>query len=253
MQGVFSSVLLEAIDATVKAGKQVILFQNRRGYTPLWECEMCHYTPECKNCDVSLTYHKFHHELRCHYCGHHEIPVQQCPSCGANAFKMLGAGTERIEEELGECLPHIRISRMDLDVARGKHAHHKIISEFESGKTDVLIGTQMVTKGLDFSNVHLVGILNADNLLNQPNFRSYERAFQMMTQVAGRAGRSEKKGKVLIQTFNPHHNTIQQVLSSNYLSMYKEQIYERQNFKYPPFYRLIKITIKLFLFGESII
>ena len=244
MQGVFSSVLLEAIDATVKAGKQVILFQNRRGYTPLWECEMCHYTPECKNCDVSLTYHKFHHELRCHYCGHHEIPVQQCPSCGANAFKMLGAGTERIEEELGECLPHIRISRMDLDVARGKHAHHKIISEFESGKTDVLIGTQMVTKGLDFSNVHLVGILNADRMLKHPDFRSIERAFQMMVQVSGRSGRREERGRVLIQTYDPEHWVFPLIENNNYEQFYTLEVAERKQFRYPPFTRMIKLTIK---------
>jgi primosomal protein N' (replication factor Y) len=244
MQGVFSSVLLEAIDGTVKAGKQVILFQNRRGYTPLWECEMCHYTPECKNCDVSLTYHKFHHELRCHYCGHHEIPVQQCPSCGANAFKMLGAGTERIEEELGECLPHIRISRMDLDVARGKHAHHKIISEFESGKTDVLIGTQMVTKGLDFSNVHLVGILNADRMLKHPDFRSIERAFQMMVQVSGRSGRREERGRVLIQTYDPEHWVFPLIENNNYEQFYTLEVAERKQFRYPPFTRMIKLTIK---------
>ena len=244
MQGVFSSVLLEAIDATVKAGKQVILFQNRRGYTPLWECEMCHYTPECKNCDVSLTYHKFHHELRCHYCGHHEIPVQQCPSCTANAFKMLGAGTERIEEELGECLPHIRISRMDLDVARGKHAHHKIISEFESGKTDVLIGTQMVTKGLDFSNVHLVGILNADRMLKHPDFRSIERAFQMMVQVSGRSGRREERGRVLIQTYDPEHWVFPLIENNNYEQFYTLEVAERKQFRYPPFTRMIKLTIK---------
>ncbi len=244
MQGVFSSILLEAIDSTVKAGKQVILFQNRRGYTPLWECEMCHYTPECKNCDVSLTYHKFHHELRCHYCGHHEIPVQQCPSCGANAFKMLGAGTERIEEELGECLPHLRISRMDLDVAKGKNAHHKIISEFESGMTDVLIGTQMVTKGLDFSNVHLVGILNADRMLKHPDFRSIERAFQMMVQVAGRSGRREERGRVLIQTYAPEHWVFPLIENNQYGQFFALELAERKQFRYPPFTRMIKLTVK---------
>jgi primosomal protein N' (replication factor Y) len=244
MTGHFSDELLEAISETLSKGEQIILFQNRRGFSPYVECMTCGHVPHCPSCDVSLTYYKFKSQLRCHYCGYSMANPTHCHSCQSVDLTTKGFGTEQIEMELKSIFPEKNIGRMDQDTTRGKFGFEKIIDSFKNREIDILVGTQMLAKGLDFDNVTLVGIMNADNLLNQPNFRAYERAFQMMTQVSGRAGRSEKKGKVLIQTFNPHHNTIQQVLSSNYLSMYKEQIYERQNFKYPPFYRLIKITLK---------
>ena len=244
MTGHFSDELLEAISETLSKGEQIILFQNRRGFSPYVECMTCGHVPHCPSCDVSLTYYKFKNQLRCHYCGYSMANPTHCHSCQSVDLTTKGFGTEQIEMELKSIFPEKNIGRMDQDTTRGKFGFEKIIDSFKNREIDILVGTQMLAKGLDFDNVTLVGIMNADNLLNQPNFRAYERAFQMMTQVSGRAGRSEKIGKVLIQTFNPHHNTIQQVLSSNYLSMYKEQIYERQNFKYPPFYRLIKVTLK---------
>lgn len=244
MTGHFSDELLEAISETLSKGEQIILFQNRRGFSPYVECMTCGHVPHCPSCDVSLTYYKFKSQLRCHYCGYSMANPTHCHSCQSVDLTTKGFGTEQIEMELKSIFPEKNIGRMDQDTTRGKFGFEKIIDSFKNREIDILVGTQMLSKGLDFDNVTLVGIMNADNLLNQPNFRAYERAFQMMTQVSGRAGRSEKIGKVLIQTFNPHHNTIQQVLSSNYLSMYKEQIYERQNFKYPPFYRLIKVTLK---------
>jgi primosomal protein N' (replication factor Y) len=244
MTGHFSDELLEAISETLSKGEQIILFQNRRGFSPYVECMTCGHVPHCPSCDVSLTYYKFKNQLRCHYCGYSMANPTHCHSCQSVDLTTKGFGTEQIEMELKALFPEKKIGRMDQDTTRGKFGFEKIIDSFKNREIDILVGTQMLAKGLDFDNVTLVGILNADNLLNQPNFRAYERAFQMMTQVSGRAGRSEKIGKVLIQTFNPHHNTIQQVLSSNYLDMYKEQIYERQNFKYPPFYRLIKVTLK---------
>jgi primosomal protein N' (replication factor Y) len=244
MTGHFSDELLEAISETLSKGEQIILFQNRRGFSPYVECMTCGHVPHCPSCDVSLTYYKFKNQLRCHYCGYSMANPTHCHSCQSVDLTTKGFGTEQIEMELKTLFPEKNIGRMDQDTTRGKFGFEKIIDAFKNREIDVLVGTQMLAKGLDFENVTLVGIMNADNLLNQPNFRAYERAFQMMTQVSGRAGRSEKIGKVLIQTFNPHHNTIQHVLSSNYLDMYKEQIYERQNFKYPPFYRLIKITLK---------
>ena len=244
MTGHFSDELLEAISETLSKGEQIILFQNRRGFSPYVECMTCGHVPHCPSCDVSLTYYKFKNQLRCHYCGYSMANPTHCHSCQSVDLTTKGFGTEQIEMELKSIFPEKNIGRMDQDTTRGKFGFEKIIDSFKNREIDILVGTQMLAKGLDFDNVTLVGIMNADNLLNQPNFRAYERAFQMMTQVSGRAGRSEKIGKVLIQTFNPHHNTIQQLLSSNYLSMYKEQIYERQNFKYPPFYRLIKVTLK---------
>jgi primosomal protein N' (replication factor Y) (superfamily II helicase) len=244
VNGTFSTRLLAEILATVQAGKQVILFQNRRGYTPLWECEKCNYIPECKHCDVSLTYHKHHHELRCHYCGYTERPPTQCPKCATNSFKMLGAGTEKIEEELRELLPHVRVSRLDLDVARGKNAHHEIITDFEDGKTDVLIGTQMVSKGLDFTNVQLVGILNADRMMKHPDFRSIERSFQMILQVSGRSGRRDIQGKVLIQTYDSEHWIFPLIMEGDYTSFYRMEMAERLQFRYPPHVRMVKIVVK---------
>jgi len=244
MSGHFSDELLEEITETLSKGEQVILFQNRRGFSPYVECMTCGHVPHCPSCDVSLTYYKFKNQLRCHYCGHSIANPSHCNSCQSVDVTSKGFGTEQIEMELKTLFPEKNIGRMDQDTTRGKFGFEKIIDSFKNREIDVLVGTQMLAKGLDFDNVTLVGILNADNLLNQPNFRAYERAYQMMMQVSGRAGRSEKKGKVIIQTYNPYHNTIQQVLSNDYLGMYKEQIYERQNFKYPPFFRLVKLTLK---------
>ncbi|MVO10371.1 primosomal protein N' [Flavobacterium sp. TP390] len=244
MQGHFSDELLELITEKISFGEQVILFQNRRGYSPFVECMTCGHVPHCPNCDVSLTYYKFKNQLRCHYCSYSIANPSHCHHCQSADLTTKGFGTEQIEMELKSLFPTKSIGRMDQDTTRGKYGYEKIIDAFKNKEIDILIGTQMLAKGLHFDNVTLVGILNADNMLNQPNFRAYERAFQMMTQVAGRAGRKEKKGIVLIQTYNPYHNTIQQVVNNDYKAMYKEQIYERQNFKYPPFYRLIKLTLK---------
>ncbi|RAK25035.1 replication restart DNA helicase PriA [Flavobacterium aquaticum] len=244
MSGHFSDELLEEITETLSKGEQVILFQNRRGFSPYVECMTCGHVPHCPSCDVSLTYYKFKNQLRCHYCGHSIANPTHCHSCQSVDVTSKGFGTEQIEMELKTLFPEKNIGRMDQDTTRGKFGFEKIIDSFKNREIDVLVGTQMLAKGLDFDNVTLVGILNADNLLNQPNFRAYERAYQMMMQVSGRAGRSEKKGKVVIQTYNPYHNTIQQVLGNDYAGMYKEQIYERQNFKYPPFFRLVKLTMK---------
>ena len=244
MSGHFSDELLEEITETLSKGEQVILFQNRRGFSPYVECMTCGHVPHCPSCDVSLTYYKFKNQLRCHYCGHSIANPTHCHSCQSVDVTSKGFGTEQIEMELKTLFPEKNIGRMDQDTTRGKFGFEKIIDSFKNREIDVLVGTQMLAKGLDFDNVTLVGILNADNLLNQPNFRAYERAYQMMMQVSGRAGRSEKKGKVVIQTYNPYHNTIQQVLGNDYIGMYNEQIYERQNFKYPPFFRLVKLTMK---------
>ncbi len=244
MSGHFSDELLEETTETLSKGEQVILFQNRRGFSPYVECMTCGHVPHCPSCDVSLTYYKFKNQLRCHYCGHTIANPTHCHSCQSVDLTTKGFGTEQIEMELKTLFTEKNIGRMDQDTTRGKFGFEKIIDSFKNREIDVLVGTQMLAKGLDFDNVTLVGILNADNLLNQPNFRAYERAYQMMMQVSGRAGRSEKKGKVVIQTYNPYHNTIQQVLGNDYIGMYKEQIYERQNFKYPPFFRLVKLTLK---------
>jgi primosomal protein N' (replication factor Y) len=200
MQSDFSSFLIEHIKEALALGEQVILFQNRRGYTPLWMCEICNWTPNCTQCDVSLTYHKQSNQLKCHYCGYSTPPVGSCSACGSNRLKMLGFGTEKIEDELGVFFPDKIIKRLDLDTTRSKNAYATILNEFGGGGIDILIGTQMVSKGLDFENVNLVGILDADMLLNRSDFRAFERSFQLMTQVAGRAGRRKKRGKVIVQT-----------------------------------------------------
>lgn len=244
MRGHFSETLIEHIEQVVKSGKQVILFQNRRGFNSLIQCRNCGNVNQCKNCDISLTYHKHIDMLRCHYCGYTRQLPPKCPACGSIELKPLGFGTEKLEEDLGLMLPNITVKRMDLDTTRKKHAYANIISAFEDGEIDVLVGTQMVTKGLDFENVALVGIMNADTLLNFSDFRAHERAFQLMAQVAGRAGRKGKRGKVLIQTSEPYHHTIRHVMDNNYLDLFKEEIIERKQYKYPPFYRLIKITLK---------
>ncbi|MBW1296575.1 replication restart helicase PriA [Aquimarina litoralis] len=242
MKGHFSDTLLKAIEEALKEGEQIILFQNRRGYSPVVECNTCGHSPQCPNCDVSLTYHNYRNQLRCHYCGYHIAMLQKCQACGSHELTTKGFGTEQIENELRELFPEHNIGRMDQDTTRGKHGYEKIITKFEEGEIDILVGTQMLSKGLDFRNVTLVGIMNADNLLNFPDFRAHERSFQLMQQVAGRAGRTSKRGKVLIQTYNPFHQILQQVSVNDYDGMYKDQIEERYQYKYPPFYRIIKIT-----------
>ncbi len=244
MTGHFSDKLLDEIKLTLEEGEQVILFQNRRGYSPILECLTCGHSPQCPNCDVSLTYHNNNNQLRCHYCGYHMAMQKKCMACDSVELTTKGFGTEQIETELKSLLPDAKIGRMDLDTTRGKHGHQKIISAFEQESIDILVGTQMLSKGLDFRKVRLVGIMNADNLLNFPDFRAHERSFQLMLQVAGRSGRTENRGKVIIQTYNPHHQIVKQVSENNYSEMYKEQLEERYQYQYPPFYKLIKFTIK---------
>ena len=244
MKGHFSDRLLALIQEALDLKEQVILFQNRRGYSPVVECKTCGVSPECPNCDVTLTFHKFKHELRCHYCSYQRAMPNSCGACGSNTLDTKGFGTEQIELELKEIFPDFKIGRMDLDTTRGKHGYQKIIGAFEAKEIDVLVGTQMLSKGLDFENVSLVGILNADTMLNFPDFRAHERGYDMMVQVSGRAGRSKKQGNVAIQTYNPFHQILQQVSTTNYTEMYKEQLQERYQYKYPPYYRLIKITLK---------
>ena len=244
MKGHFSDRLLALIQEALDLKEQVILFQNRRGYSPVVECKTCGVSPECPNCDVTLTFHKFKHELRCHYCSYQRAMPNSCGACGSNTLDTKGFGTEQIELELKEIFPEFKIGRMDLDTTRGKHGYQKIIGAFEAKEIDVLVGTQMLSKGLDFENVSLVGILNADTMLNFPDFRAHERGYDMMVQVSGRAGRSKKQGNVAIQTYNPFHQILQQVSTTNYTEMYKEQLQERYQYKYPPYYRLIKITLK---------
>ena len=244
MTGHFSDRLLKLIQEALDLKEQVILFQNRRGFSPVVECKTCGVSPQCPNCDVSLTFHKYRYELRCHYCNYQRAMPNSCGACGSNTLDNKGFGTEQIELELKELFPDYKIGRMDLDTTRGKHGYQKIIGAFEAREIDVLVGTQMLSKGLDFENVSLVGVLNADSMLNFPDFRAHERAYDMMVQVSGRAGRSKKQGNVAIQTYNPYHQILQQVSTTNYAEMYKEQLQERWQYKYPPFYRLIKITLK---------
>ncbi|MFD0932981.1 primosomal protein N' [Psychroflexus salinarum] len=244
MTGHFSETLLNAIKETLKEGQQVILFQNRRGFSPILECNTCGHAPQCPNCDVSLTYHKHNNTLRCHYCGYHIAMQTKCMACGSTDVTTKGFGTEQIETELLAMFEDKVIKRMDLDTTRGKYAYEKIISAFENREIDILVGTQMLTKGLDFRHVKLVGVMNADSLLNFPDFRAHERSFQLLVQVAGRAGRTDEQGQVLIQTYNPYHRILQQVTTNSYDEMFKEQLDERRHFKYPPLFRMIKITFK---------
>lgn len=240
----FSDTLLRAITDAIGLGEQVILFQNRRGFSPILECTTCGHAPQCPNCDVSLTYHKYRNQLRCHYCGYHIAMQLKCMACGSPDLTTKGFGTEQIELELKELYPELNIGRMDSDTTKGKYGFEKIITAFEQEEIDILVGTQMLTKGLDFRNVSLVGILNADSMLNFPDFRAHERSYQLIAQVSGRAGRTEKQGKVLVQTYNPYHQILQQVSANKYTAMYEEQLEDRRSFKYPPFYRLIRITLK---------
>ena len=244
MKGHFSDRLIEEMTETLQDGHQIILFQNRRGFSPIIECLTCGHSPQCPNCDVSLTYHQYRDQLRCHYCGYTSVMIKKCEACGSVDLDNKGFGTEQVEEEAQQLFPDYKVGRMDLDTTRGKYGYEKIITSFEQQELDILVGTQMLTKGLDFRNVKLVGVMNADNMLNFPDFRAHERSFQLLMQVSGRAGRTDKRGKVLIQTYNPFHNILQQVSTNKYLEMYNEQINDRYNFKYPPIYRLIKITLK---------
>ncbi|MFY0712807.1 primosomal protein N' [Seonamhaeicola sp. NFXS20] len=244
MKGHFSDRLIEEIIEVLEEGKQIILFQNRRGFSPIVECNTCGHSPQCPNCDVSLTYHRYRNQLRCHYCGYNMSMPQTCMACGSPDLDSKGFGTEQIEEEAKLLFPDAKVARMDLDTTRGKYGYEKIITALEQQEIDILVGTQMLTKGLDFRHVKLVGIMNADNMLNFPDFRAHERSFQLMVQVSGRAGRTQERGKVLIQTYNPYHNILQQVSTNNYTDMYNEQMNDRFNFKYPPVYKQIKITLK---------
>jgi len=244
MKGHFSDRLIKMISEALENKEQVILFQNRRGYAPLIECETCGVSPQCPQCDVSLTFHSYRKELRCHYCGHRHAMPHNCGACGSEKLNSKGFGTEQIEIELEELFPEANIGRMDLDTTRGKYGYQKIIGKFEAHEIDVLVGTQMLSKGLDFGNVSLVGIMNADTMLNFPDFRAHERSYQLMVQVAGRAGRTKKRGKVAIQTFNPYHQILQQVSTNSFEEMHKEQLDDRWQYHYPPFFRLIKITLR---------
>ncbi len=246
MRGSLSTAMINGMDEALKKKEQVILFQNRRGYSPFIECEDCGYVPKCINCSVSLTYHQFKHSLICHYCGYVDELPKACPSCSGKKLLTMGLGTEKLEEEVKLIFPDAGVQRMDLDTTRTKTGYSTIIESFEQGKTDILIGTQMVTKGLDFDRVNLVGVFDADRILHFPDFRSYERAFQLITQVSGRAGRRETQGLVLIQTHNPTHPVFQFVLAHDVAAFLENQLHDRQNNFYPPFSRLIQITIKHF-------
>lgn len=244
MKTIFSPHLLDSIAEALGKGEQVILFQNRRGYSPFVECDECAWIPQCNHCAVSLTLHRTGNQLVCHYCGYAIQNPSACMACGSTRLSTKGFGTEKVEDELGIFFPYAIVERMDLDSTRSRNSYERIISEFEQGKVDILVGTQMVTKGLDFDRVSLVGILNADNMLNFPDFRAYERSFQLMAQVSGRAGRKFKQGKVLIQTSNPEHTVIDQVVRNDFEGHFKQQLVERKTFHYPPYYRLIRLSIK---------
>ena len=240
----FSPELLDEMERALSEKKQVILFKNRRGYASVLECADCGWVPRCAHCDVSLTYHREQRRLECHYCGAVYRLPERCPECGSNKLKELGAGTEKIETLVHELFPEAKVARMDLDTTRSRNSYEQIIESFRSGKTDILIGTQMVSKGLDFDRVRVVGILDADSMLNLPDFRSYERAFQMMSQVAGRAGRKESSGLVILQTRHPDLDVVRQVVENDYTAMYRQQMEERKVFSFPPFCRIINIFVK---------
>lgn len=245
MTGHFSRLLKLEIEKVLNANRQVILFQNRRGFAPVWQCGTCAWIPECERCDVPLTVHKWKNELNCHHCGYDVAPPPQlCGSCGKKTMEPKGLGTERVEEELQELFPKARVARMDRDTTRSKHAHERMVTAFANQEFDVLVGTQMVSKGLDFAHVGLVGVLNADRMLNFPDFRSFERAFQMLTQVAGTAGRSGQRGKVILQTYNPDHWVMTKVMANDYHGLVRQELQERKNYRYPPFDRLIRLTLK---------
>ena len=244
MQANFGKVLIDTMNKTLEEKNQVILFQNRRGFSLRIECDHCNYIPQCINCDVSLTYHKNQNMLKCHYCGYTTSVPTECPSCKSTDLKMHGFGTERIEDDLKVVFPEANCARLDLDTTRTKNSYQYILEQFQNKETDILVGTQMVTKGLDFDSVKTVGILNADNMLTFPDFRAYERSFQLMEQVSGRAGRKGDKGKVIIQTYQPQHQVIQSVMSHDFVHFYEEQMPVRRQFNYPPYSRLILIRLK---------
>ena len=244
MNGPFSPLLLSKVREALECGEQAILFQNRRGYAPMVECKQCGWVPHCQHCDVSLTLHRNMNQLTCHYCGYtYQVPTE-CPACGCHELQTKGYGTEKIEDQVRDIFPEARIARMDLDTTRTRNAYERIISDFSSGRTNLLIGTQMISKGLDFDKVSVVGILNADNLLNYPDFRAFEHAYMMMAQVSGRAGRKGKQGLVILQTKSPNIPLIQQVVHNDYTGFYRTLIAERQQFNYPPYYRLIYVYLK---------
>ena len=244
MQGVFSAPLIEAIKETLEKGDQVILFQNRRGYAPFVSCMSCGHVPQCTSCDVSLTYHSHSQQLKCHYCDY-AIPVHgHCTACGTPQPRPMGLGTQQVEEEIVKLFPKARVARMDTDTTRGKNGHQLLIDRFQNRELDILVGTQMLTKGLDFGGVSLVGVVQADGLLHFPNFRAHERAFQMLLQVAGRAGRAGQHGSVLVQTYDVHHPVLTQLINNDYQDMFDSQIQQRGQFKYPPFQRLIRLEFK---------
>ncbi|MDB5127974.1 primosomal protein N' [Mucilaginibacter sp.] len=244
MQSHFSSVLMQDIQLALDNKEQVILFQNRRGYAPVLMCKVCAYTPKCINCDVSLTYHKHSHKLHCHYCGYKEDTPSICPACGSTHLEYKGFGTEKVEDELSVLMPNVRLARMDLDTTRSRNSLQTILNNLEEKKIDVLIGTQMVAKGLDFADVTVIGIINADSLLKYPDYRANERSYQMLAQVSGRAGRRGKQGKVVIQTYDPNHRVIKQVIENDYSDLYFTEMEERKSFKYPPYYRIISMDVK---------
>ena len=244
MSGPFSPLLLSKVREALERGEQAILFQNRRGYAPMIECKQCGWVPHCQHCDVSLTLHRNLNQLTCHYCGNtYQVPTE-CPNCGCTQLQTRGYGTEKIEAEVHDIFPEARISRMDLDTTRSRQAYERIINDFSSGRTNLLIGTQMISKGLDFDKVSVVGILNADTMLNYPDFRAYEHAYMMMSQVSGRAGRKGKRGLVILQTKSPDLPLIGQVVHNDYAAFYRSLIAERQQFRYPPYYRLVYVFLK---------
>ncbi|WP_430932036.1 replication restart helicase PriA [Saccharicrinis sp. 156] len=244
MHAHFSATLIEHVTKAINNGEQAILFQNRRGFSPYLECTQCSWVPKCDFCDVSLTYHKHINQLVCHYCGHSSYLPKTCKACNSPALQTKGFGTEKIEEDIKIIFPEIKVARMDLDTSRTRKSHETIIGNFERGEVDILIGTQMISKGLDFDNVSVVGILNADSMLNYPDFRAFERSFQMMAQVGGRAGRKYKQGTVILQTSNPDNPVILNVINNNFKNHFQSELAERELFKYPPFYRLIHLTVK---------
>ncbi|MEC7693126.1 MAG: primosomal protein N', partial [Bacteroidota bacterium] len=247
MRGGFSKMLRDEMEATMKEGRQVILFQNRRGYAPAYQCTQCGHISFCERCDIPLVVHKTLGGLHCHHCGYHERPApSQCISCGSTALKPQGLGTERIEEELAELFPSARVARMDLDTTRKKTAHAKLLEAFANLEYDILVGTQMVSKGLDFAHVGLVGVMSADRMLTFPDFRSFERGYQMLTQVAGRAGRSGEgaRGKVIIQTFSADHWLLHHVVDHDHEALVRRELVERQTYSYPPFVRMVRLTLR---------
>ena len=244
MKSIFSDLLIDKVKLALESKKQIILFQNRRGFSPYLICDTCGWVPQCENCDVSLTYHKFNNKLVCHYCGYTIGKINKCLACESTNMQTMGFGTEKIEDEIKIFFPDAKVKRFDLDTTRNKNAHEQILAEFDAGKIDILTGTQMVSKGLDFKNVSLVGVINADDMLNFPDFRAHERAFQLLTQVSGRAGRSADKGEVVIQTHDTKHNVLKHVINNDLESLFYEELAERKDFMYPPYCRIIKLTVK---------